>query len=128
MPSVGFEATIPAFERAKTVHALDGAATMLDSFRFIQLNNISGRTQIMKMMNKYSEQTSASMFRVRRQKFPPMFVFNISKRTDVFICTLKIEVAGSSETLVTIYHTILRHFQADSNRPTQRRENLKPHE
>jgi hypothetical protein len=30
MPRVGFEPTIPAFERAKTVHALDGAATTTD--------------------------------------------------------------------------------------------------
>jgi hypothetical protein len=30
MPRVGFEPTIPAFERAKTVHALDRAATVLD--------------------------------------------------------------------------------------------------
>jgi hypothetical protein len=29
MPRVGFEATIPAFERAKTVHALDRAATVI---------------------------------------------------------------------------------------------------
>jgi hypothetical protein len=29
MPSVGFEPTIPAFERAKTVHALDRTATVL---------------------------------------------------------------------------------------------------
>jgi hypothetical protein len=28
MPRVGFELTIPAFEQAKTVHALDGAATV----------------------------------------------------------------------------------------------------
>jgi hypothetical protein len=28
MPRVGFEFTIPAFERAKRVHALDGAATV----------------------------------------------------------------------------------------------------
>jgi hypothetical protein len=26
---MGFEPTIPAFERAKTVHALDGAATVI---------------------------------------------------------------------------------------------------
>jgi hypothetical protein len=30
MPSVGFELTIPAFERVKTVHALDRAATVID--------------------------------------------------------------------------------------------------
>jgi hypothetical protein len=29
MPSVGFEPTIPAFERAKTFHALDRAVTMI---------------------------------------------------------------------------------------------------
>jgi hypothetical protein len=29
MPWVGFEPTIPAFERAKTVHALDRAATVI---------------------------------------------------------------------------------------------------
>jgi hypothetical protein len=29
MPWVGFEPTIPALERAKTVHALDGAATVI---------------------------------------------------------------------------------------------------
>jgi hypothetical protein len=28
MPQVGFETTIPEFERAKTVHALDHAATV----------------------------------------------------------------------------------------------------
>jgi hypothetical protein len=29
MPRVGFEPTIAAFKRAKTVHALDGAATVI---------------------------------------------------------------------------------------------------
>jgi hypothetical protein len=29
MPLVGFEPMIPVFERAKTVHASDGAATVL---------------------------------------------------------------------------------------------------
>jgi hypothetical protein len=29
MPSVGFESTIPVFERTKTVHALDSAATVI---------------------------------------------------------------------------------------------------
>jgi hypothetical protein len=31
MPLVGFEPTIPAFERAKTFHALDRAATVIGS-------------------------------------------------------------------------------------------------
>jgi hypothetical protein len=30
MPRVEFELTIPAFKRAKTVHALDRAATVID--------------------------------------------------------------------------------------------------
>jgi hypothetical protein len=30
MPRVGFEPTIPAFERAKTVHAIDRATTVID--------------------------------------------------------------------------------------------------
>jgi hypothetical protein len=32
MPRVGFEITIPVFEKAKTVHALDGAATVIGSY------------------------------------------------------------------------------------------------
>jgi hypothetical protein len=31
MPQVGLEPTIPAFEREKTVHALDRAAGVIDS-------------------------------------------------------------------------------------------------
>jgi hypothetical protein len=34
MPSVGFEPTIPASERAKTVHALDRSATVTGKFHF----------------------------------------------------------------------------------------------
>jgi hypothetical protein len=30
MPQMGFEPTIPVFERAKTVHALDRATTVID--------------------------------------------------------------------------------------------------
>jgi hypothetical protein len=32
MPPVGLEPTIPVFERTKTVHALDRAATVIGSF------------------------------------------------------------------------------------------------
>jgi hypothetical protein len=35
MPRVGFEPKIPVFERAKTVHPLDLAATVIDYFRDI---------------------------------------------------------------------------------------------
>jgi hypothetical protein len=35
MPQVGFEPTMPALERAKTVHALDGAATVACNERHV---------------------------------------------------------------------------------------------
>jgi hypothetical protein len=35
MPRVGFKPTIPVFERPKTVHALDRAATVIDSSSFL---------------------------------------------------------------------------------------------
>jgi hypothetical protein len=34
MPGVGFEATIPMFERAQTVHALDRAATVIGLYLY----------------------------------------------------------------------------------------------
>jgi hypothetical protein len=39
MPRVGFEPTIPMFERSKTVHALDREATAIGS-HFLHYNNI----------------------------------------------------------------------------------------
>jgi hypothetical protein len=39
MPWVGFETTIPVFERAKTVHALDRAATVIGIYLIISLVN-----------------------------------------------------------------------------------------
>jgi hypothetical protein len=39
MPWVGFESTIAAFERAKTVHALDRAATVVGILRDIRLQS-----------------------------------------------------------------------------------------
>jgi hypothetical protein len=40
MPWVGFEPTIPASERAKTVHALDRAATVIGSYYITNTNTI----------------------------------------------------------------------------------------
>jgi hypothetical protein len=40
MPEVEFEPTIPVFQRAKTVHALDRAATVIDNFMFIDVSNV----------------------------------------------------------------------------------------
>jgi hypothetical protein len=42
MPRVEFEPTIPVFERAKTVHALDRAATVVGSFSEISFIPIRG--------------------------------------------------------------------------------------
>jgi hypothetical protein len=36
MPQVGFEHTIPVFERAKTVHALDRSATVSGLSRLVR--------------------------------------------------------------------------------------------
>jgi hypothetical protein len=35
MPRVGFEPTIPVFERAKTVHALDRAVTVIAMYLYM---------------------------------------------------------------------------------------------
>jgi hypothetical protein len=42
MPRVGFEPTIPVFERAKTFYALDRAATVIISRNATQLKEIEG--------------------------------------------------------------------------------------
>jgi hypothetical protein len=39
MPQVGLEPTIPVFERAKIVHALDGAVTVIGSFILHTIKN-----------------------------------------------------------------------------------------
>jgi hypothetical protein len=41
MTWVGFESTIPAFERGKTVHALDGSATVIGAFVLIRIYKIN---------------------------------------------------------------------------------------
>jgi hypothetical protein len=37
MPRIGFQPTIPVFERAKTVHALDGAATVIGTVMYLRI-------------------------------------------------------------------------------------------
>jgi hypothetical protein len=40
MPCVGFEPTIPTFEGAKTVHALDRAATVIEfEYQILQIHH-----------------------------------------------------------------------------------------
>jgi hypothetical protein len=41
MPPVGFEPTISVLERAKTVHALDRATTVIGIFSFIVLKYLN---------------------------------------------------------------------------------------
>jgi hypothetical protein len=63
MPLVGFEPTIPAFEREKTVHALDRAATVIGprrdlcSFYFkhwlMKITNNSVRTEYLVFMSEF---------------------------------------------------------------------------
>jgi hypothetical protein len=38
MPWVGFEPTIPALKRAKTVHALDRASTVIGKLQLLTIN------------------------------------------------------------------------------------------
>jgi hypothetical protein len=40
MPQVGFEPTIPGFEQAKMVHALEHAATVMASFYIPSANKV----------------------------------------------------------------------------------------
>jgi hypothetical protein len=44
MPRVGFELTIPAFERAKTVHALDHTATVIGNIYLCLINYSAMKT------------------------------------------------------------------------------------
>jgi hypothetical protein len=37
MPRVGFEPTIPVFERAKTVHVSDRVATVIDNVNYLSI-------------------------------------------------------------------------------------------
>jgi hypothetical protein len=50
MPRVGFEPTVPAFERAKTIHASDRAVTVIGCTHFTFIKN--------RMKNIYSRPTS----------------------------------------------------------------------
>jgi hypothetical protein len=54
MPQVGFEPTIPVFEWAKTVHALDRAATVIGCTVFITNKYITVWTQIHQFSRLFS--------------------------------------------------------------------------
>jgi hypothetical protein len=57
MPRMGFELAIPAFERAKTVHALDRAATVIGDYRARKLPMENPRSSswihLVKLFNCY---------------------------------------------------------------------------
>jgi hypothetical protein len=44
MPLAGFEPTIPVFNREKTFHALDGAATVIGQMTFTESKSVCGHT------------------------------------------------------------------------------------
>jgi hypothetical protein len=54
MPRVGFEPTIPVFERAKTVHALERAATGSGSFSQLPSVKIVGVIFLLYPINCYN--------------------------------------------------------------------------
>jgi hypothetical protein len=43
MPRVGFESTIPVFERVKTFHSLDRTATVIDMLKSEDANSTHSR-------------------------------------------------------------------------------------
>jgi hypothetical protein len=53
MPLMGFEHTIPVFERAKTVHALDRAATMTGGFAFLGHRNANNNLESVQRLSSY---------------------------------------------------------------------------
>jgi hypothetical protein len=65
MPFVGFEPTIPASERAKTVHALDSSATVTGILRYYSTNFREGQGKTMKDPRPSPESGS---IRVRRRE------------------------------------------------------------
>jgi tRNA A37 N6-isopentenylltransferase MiaA len=57
MPRVEFESTTPVFERAKTVHALDRAATVIGgtmSYVIILVFSLSGQGKATKSIGQHS--------------------------------------------------------------------------
>jgi hypothetical protein len=67
MPYVGFEPTIPAFERAKTVHALDRSATVTG---LPTLHNTIWQRNRMKLLVIELSPLSGYFFPVRFIYFP----------------------------------------------------------
>jgi hypothetical protein len=63
MLQVRFEPTIPAFERAKTVHALDHAAPVIDLQHYHNMKMLSKTVQIPLIITLYMCTTQPSMER-----------------------------------------------------------------
>jgi hypothetical protein len=54
MPWVGFETTIPAFEQAEIVHALDRAATVIGLINLGMQIHILKRTELLRMKMEWN--------------------------------------------------------------------------
>jgi hypothetical protein len=65
MPCVGFEPTIPASERARTVHALDRSATVTGNFFFLLFYYLMGTSEFWLYMNSYVAHLSESVWFAR---------------------------------------------------------------
>jgi hypothetical protein len=108
MPWVGFEPIIPAFERAKTVHALDQAATVIGtSVKYLNINFLT----IMCVYNQFF----CSFLRTHTTKIPwyfmtlqkkkywiPYLWFQPSAMTDVKPPTSGLVIDGSECNGVTV--------------------------
>jgi hypothetical protein len=68
MPSVGFEPTIPAFQRAKTVHALDRAVTVIDTH-----NTYSNNTLILILLHGVWGRKKKGERKKRKTKNPLLY-------------------------------------------------------
>jgi hypothetical protein len=80
MPQVEFEPTIPVFEPAKTVHALDLAATVIGSKNRILLKSDS---TIINTFNRHCDKSCCNccvIFRVLAAMIMKIIVFGIQRR------------------------------------------------
>jgi hypothetical protein len=65
MSRVGFEPTIPVFERAKTVHALERAATVIGTVAKFVLHTVHYRWYIRHLYMEFRKQDKISSSDVR---------------------------------------------------------------
>jgi hypothetical protein len=101
MPRVGFETTIPVFERAKTVHALDGAATVIGFhliYPYVNFPRHCGHT------NFYSQTFTAQPIVTLQQVFLGEFV------TGFFCSEVKMRGRFRSESRLALVVKLLTYI------------------